>query len=113
MAERETVDVDLARFLSDLEPRAMKNLASAAIGYHAGHLLEVLRMEAHPLWPVSDADLVSALLFATRPSIGTLRDLIEDYRDARVWEVRERLGEVTEREGVWTIPLRTRGQRRR
>lgn len=105
------VTIALDEFLSDLEPRTIKKGVSAPIGYHVDALLKVVHDEVHEYWPIAPADLVSALLFAAKPDAGSLRQAIQSYKSAKVWEVRVRLGEQTAEDGTWSVPIRAQGER--
>lgn len=111
MADPKRVEVELSDFLSDLEPVAMKGLVSAPIAYRADQLIGVLREGARRYGPIGPAELVSALLHGTPPDRGALATMIEEYREARVWETRHALGEKTPNQGSWEIVLRAPGQR--
>lgn len=105
------VPVSLDDFLSDLEPRTIKKGVSAPVGYHVDALLKVVHEEVHDYWPIAPSDLVSALVYAADPDAEYLRRAIQRYKNARVWEVRERLGESTAKAGIWDVPSRAPGER--
>src|SRR5438270_2516177 len=98
MAEPKRVTVELSDHLSDLDPVALKGLASAVIAYRADRLIDAIpRMYGS----VTHSELVSALLHATSPDAGTLATMIENYRDDEVYETRVSLGERTDKRGPW------------
>src|SRR5438876_11676641 len=109
MAEPRRVLVELSDFLSDLEPLAMKGLASAPIACRADRVIEAI---PRTYGTVTQGELVSALLHATSPDSGALATIIESYRLDRVYETRISLGEPTERSGAWVIEIRAPGQRK-
>lgn len=111
MAEPQRVPVDLAALLRDLQPKALKGLVCAPIGYRADRLIELAAGHAPRLGTISHGDLVSALLHAARPDGEEIGRLIEEYREAHVWETRNSLGEKTSTKGSWDVPIRSRGQR--
>ena len=110
MAARRPIEVELSEYLADQEAKALKGLVSAPIAYRIDRLLTVLR-GARQLGPVGPAELVSALLHGTPPDLDELTQKVSAYREARVWETRESLGEITETEGKWRIRLRGPGER--
>jgi len=83
----------------------------APVGYHVDHLLRFVREELPDLWPIGPADLVAALAFVAEPDPEQLRHAIARYKSARVWEIRDRLGEPTPKSGLWNVPLRSPGER--
>jgi hypothetical protein len=107
---RKATEVELSEFLSDQEPQALKGLVSAPIAYRIERLIAVLK-DARQLGPVSPSELVSALLHDQRPDLRDLNKKVVAYREAHVWETRERLGEITKGEGKWRIRLRGPGEK--
>lgn len=111
MTEPQLVEVELSDLLRDLQPRALKGLVSVPIGYRADRLIESATAALPLLGAVSHGDLVSALLHAAVPDGAAVAQLIGDYRNARVWQTRQSLGDRTPESGSWPVPVRTRGQR--
>jgi hypothetical protein len=111
MAEPKRHKVELSEFLADQPLVAIKGLASAPIAYRVERMIDVFRTEARIYGIVGHAELVSALLHATSPDRATLATMIENYREARVWETRRGLGEATPQTGTWEVVLRGQGQR--
>jgi hypothetical protein len=107
---RRPIEVDLSDYLSDQETQALKGLVSAPIAYRVERFLTVLK-GARQLGAVGPGELISALLHAQEPDLGDLNRKVVAYREARVWETRESLGEITKKEGKWRIRLRGQGER--
>ena len=107
---RRGTKVELSAYLADQERKALKGLVSAPIAYRIARFIEVLR-EARVLGNVDPAELIAALVHAQRPDLDQLRTMIEEYREARVWQTRESLGEITKERGPWWIRLPGRGER--
>jgi hypothetical protein len=109
MAEPKRVEVELSDFLTDLDPVAMKGLASAAIAYRADRLIETIpRRYGY----VTHGELVSAILHGTPPNEATLAEMIETYREDRVFHTRRALGELSPDRGLWEIEIRGSGGRK-
>lgn len=109
MAQRKPVTVELSEYLADQQPEALKGLLSAPIAYRLNRLINVAKTE-RVLGDVGPNEMISALLHATKPDAPALREVVEQYRNASVWETREALGEPTKREGGWRIRLRGPGE---
>ena len=107
---RRAVKVELSGYLSDQELVALKRTLSAPIAYRVAQFIEVLR-DARVLGTIEPAEVVAALIHAQEPKLDELERKVADYREARVWQTRESLGEVTKRRGVWWIRLPGRGER--
>jgi hypothetical protein len=110
MAKHKRVVVDLDAFLKDLQPRALKGLVSAPLGYRTDRLIEAVRTHSPRLGDIGPSELVSALLHATHPNGAALSRMIDSYRGAQVWQTRQSLGETTAQKGKWYVKVRGRGQ---
>ncbi|MHB8468165.1 MAG: hypothetical protein ACYDCH_00170 [Gaiellaceae bacterium] len=110
MAQSKTVTVELSEYLSDQAPEALKGLLSAPISARIDRLLLALR-GARDLGYVGPAELISALVHAQHPDLDELAERVRVYRNARVWETRESMGELTSESGKWRIRLRGPGER--
>jgi len=108
MADPKRVEVELSDYLSEQPGKAMKGQLSAPITYRLERLIDVSpRTYGH----VGYAELVSALLHETQPDRAAVATMIENYRNAQVWETRHEIGEPTTKTGSWTVVLRGPGQR--
>jgi hypothetical protein len=109
---RQGIKVELAAYLADQEPRALKKGVSAPIAYRVAHFIDVLREahEARSLGDIGPTEIVSALIHAQEPNREDLQRKLETYRTAFVYEGRESLGEITKQRGSWWIRLPGRGQ---
>ncbi len=110
MAKRKVVTVQLADYLADQEPQALKGLLSAPLAYRTERLIAILK-GARVLGEVRPAELIAALLHAAKPDPEDLSEKVRAYREAQVWETRRALGEVTDEEGPWRVWLPGQGER--
>jgi hypothetical protein len=109
MARAKTVTVQLGEYLRDQDPQALKGLVSAPIAYRLNRLINIAKTE-RVLGDIGPVEMISALLHATKPDAQALRQAVEEYRNAQVWQTRDALGEPTEAEGGWRIRLRGPGE---
>lgn len=103
-------DVDLTALLQDLEPVALKRLASAPLGLKAGRLARLSRDQQPVLGEVTAGEMVSVLLHRARLDDQSMGQAVIDYRNAFAWEVQLALEGQSPQQGTWTIDVPGRGQ---
>jgi malonyl CoA-acyl carrier protein transacylase len=104
------VKVNLAEYVAEMEPTALKELAPAPIARRVEDMLDLLHAKAKRLKEVGPSELVCALIHTTdKTNVADLAKRVETYREAQVWQTLE----TTKRTGQHTVTLSGPGRRRR
>lgn len=109
MAEKK-VKVNLADYVAEMEPTALRELAPAPIARRVEDMLDLLHQKAKRLKEVAPTELVCALIHTTdKSNADDLAERVETYREAQVWQTLE----IAKQTGQHTIKLSGPGRRKR
>src|SRR5437667_4636526 len=107
MTEKWPPDVDLSRYVRDVDTYPMKSLVPPPIAIRVDQLVDALMQNVRDLGDVSQSELVAALIQTADTDPARLAESVLVYRNARVYET---LVDAKTKTGLHPLPPRRVGR---